>query len=794
MLKNYVKIALRNIRKNPGYSFINILGLAVGIAACVLIFRYISFELSYDKYHSKADRLYRVTLQTPQQQIALTPSIVSPVLQREFPEVESAVRIYAYGNYRPVVVQYEDRVFEESSFAAADSSLFDLFDFELLAGNARSALKRPGTIVVSNSMARKYFGDTNPIGKTLTITTTGTVEYEVTGVMKDIPNNSHFRFDIIASLETYRSWGQLSDTELQGSQFYTYIALQDGVDPTAVESKINTFVQQSLAESRPFELPLQPVTNIHLHSNIDHEIQPQGDFRYVLAAGITALLILIIACINYMNLATARSVRRSREVGIRKVMGSGRKELMGQFFGESAFLTFISLLVSLFLVELFAPGFFRLTGQTLPINFTDPLLLLLLAGIGILVTLLAGSYPALVLSSFQPSAVLMGGRTTTAGNTSLRKALVVFQFGISVFLIIGTLVVHNQVDYIQTKELGFNKENVVALTSYGEVENRFEAFRSELSQIPGIGQITMASHSPVEIGSGYKIDVDGINEDPDFVINGLRARPEFTDMFNIEIIAGDPISENNFSATNREENPEYAFLVNEKTAQVFGVEPEELIGRRTEVHDRIGTIVGVVDNFHFSSLHNEIEPLMIFPQDGFNKLLVKLTSSDIENALHSLEASWESFFPTIPFEYQFVDQQFDALYRSETQIGYIFTGFSLLAIFVACLGLFGLSSYMVEQRTREIGVRKVLGASLFNILGLFSMDFLKLVITGFLLAVPVAWFVMSDWLQNFAYRIDISYNIMLIAGGLTLLITVMTVSYQAVKAALLNPVESLRSE
>lgn len=792
MLKNYIKITLRNIRKNPGYSFINILGLAVGIAACVLIFRYISFELSYDKYHSKADDLYRVTLQTPQHQIALTPSIISPVLQREFPEVESAVRVYALGNYRPIILQHEDRVFEEQSFALADSSLFAIFDFPLISGNTNTALKRPYTLVLSERMAKKYFGNENPVGKTLLMN--GSREYEVTGVMQNIPENSHFQFDIIASLESRRNWGELSDTELRGSQFYTYVALREDADPKALESKMKTFIEQQLPDSRPFELPLQPVTDIHLHSNIDHEIQPQGDFRYVLSAGITALLILIIACINYMNLATARSVRRSREVGIRKVMGSGRRELMGQFFGESAFLTFISLLVALFLVELFAPGFFTLTGQSLPISFTDPTLLLLLAAIGIIVTLLAGSYPALVLSSFRPSTVLMGSRTTTAGNTSLRKALVVFQFGISVFLIIGTLIVHNQVDYIQSKELGFNKENVVALTAYNEVEQRFDAFRSELSQLPGIGKTTMASHSPVDIGSGYRIDVEGIDEDPDFTINGLRARPEFTDMFEIDIIAGEPITENNFLATNRSEDPEYAFLVNEKTAQIFGVEPEELIGRQTNVHGRIGTIVGVFENFHFSSLHNEIAPLMIFPQDGFNKLFVSLTSSDVENALHSLEASWESFFPTIPFEYQFVDQQFDALYRSETQIGHIFTGFSLLAIFVACLGLFGLSSYMVEQRTREIGVRKVLGASLANILKLFSLDFLKLVIIGFVMAVPIAWYIMSDWLQNFAYRINISYSIILLAGGLTLIIALLTVSYQAIKAATLNPVESLRSE
>jgi len=792
MIKNYIKITLRNIRKHPGYSFINILGLAIGIAVCVLIFRYVSYELSYDKYHSKSDRLYRVTLQTPQQNIALTPSIVSPLLQREFPEVEKAVRIYNYSSFRPVVIQHEENVFEEKSFAYADSSLFALFDFPLVYGNSETALQRPYTLVLSQKMARKYFGDANPVGKILRINNAR--DYEVTGVMEDIPANSHFRFDIIASLESRRGWSELSDTQLSGSQFHTYITLREGAASTSVENKINQYVKQIAPGSRPFELLLQPVTGIHLYSSVDHEIQPQGDIRYVWAAGITAVLILLIACINYMNLATARSVRRAREVGIRKVMGSGRRELMGQFFGESVFLTLIALVAAIFLVELLAPWFSRLTGQTYPIQYTDPLLLLMLVGTGIIVAFLSGSYPALILSSFQPSAVLSGTRITGAGNTSLRKALVVVQFGISVFLIIGTLVVNSQVDYIRSKELGFNKNNVVALTSYSEVEERFEAFKSELDRLPGVGQATMASHTPVEVSSGYKIDIEGIDEDPDLVLRGLRARPEFTEMFGIDVIAGRPLSEGDFISTNREENPEYAFLLNEKAAQIFEVEPDELIGRHTNVHGRTGRIVGIVEDFHFSSLHNEIEPLMIFPQDGFNKLMINITSSEVENALHALEAAWRDFFPAIPFEYQFIDQQFDALYRAETRVGYIFTAFSIMSIFVACLGLFGLSSYMVEQRTREIGVRKVLGASLVNILNLFSVDFLKLVAMGFVLAVPAGWYVMNNWLQNFAYRIDVHSGIIVMAGGITLVIAILTVSFQALKAATLNPVESLRSE
>jgi len=792
MIYNYFKIAVRNLLRSPGYSIINILGLAVGIAACVLIFQYISHQLSFDSYHAKSDRLYRVTLETPQQHIALTPSIISPVLQREFPEVESGFRIYNYSSFRSVVVRHEDRVFEEKSFAFADSSLFDLFDFPLLTGNIEKALNRPYTLVINQKMAKKYFGNENPLGKSLRINNAR--DYEVTGVMKNIPDNSHFNFDIIASLESRRSWSELSDTELQGAQFYTYISLQEGADPAAVESKINIYTKQLAPDSRPFKLPLQPVTDIHLHSGLDHEIQPQGDIRYVWAAGFTAVLILVIACINYMNLATARSARRSREVGIRKVIGSGRRELMGQFFGESAFLVFLSLLAALFLAELFNPWFSRLTGQSLLISFTDPELLFMLGGIGAVVSILAGSYPALVLSSFKPVSALSGSKTTGAGSITLRKILVVFQFIISVFLIIGTLVVHNQVDYIREKELGFKKNNVVALTSYNEVEQTFEAFRSELKQLSGIRDATLASHTPLDIGSGYKIDIEGVDEDPDLVIRGLRARPEFLEMFGIDIVAGRPLTESDFLSTNREENPEYAFLLNEKAAEIFELEPDELVGRYTNVHGRSGRIAGIVKNFHFTTLHNEIEPLMIFPQDGFNKLMVSITSNNVENSLSTLKASWNKFFPNIPFEYQFLDQQFDALYRAETRIGHIFTAFSLLAIFVACLGLFGLSAYMVEQRNREIGIRKVLGASLPSIVGLLSHDFVKLVIIGFVIAAPFAWYTMSRWLADFAYRIEIGAGVFILAGAAAILIALLTVSWQSIRAAMMNPVDSLRSE
>jgi putative ABC transport system permease protein len=792
MLKNYIKIAFRNVMKSPGYSAINILGLAVGITICVLIFRYISFELSYDRYHADADRLYRITLETASgREIALTPSIVSPLFQQEISEVEAAVRVYDYAVFRSVVLRNGDRVFEEKSFAYADSSIFSLFDFELLYGDPATALIRPYTVVLSSSTAAKYFGTENPVGKTITLNNAR--DLEVTGVMKDIPQNSHFRFDIIASLESRRNWGELSDSQLMGAQFYTYVKLRDDTNLQVVQAKVEEILQRYTADSFVNSIGFQPVTDIHLYSRADHEFQPQGDIRYVMAAGFTALLILLIACINYMNLATARSVRRSKEVGIRKVMGSDRQSIMKQFFGEAAFLTFIALIVALLLTELSSPWFADVIGRPLDAGISGLNLFMVIIAVGAAVTLFAGSYPALVLSSYNPAMVLAGGKKS-AGSAAFRKVLVVFQFSVSVFLIVGTLIVHSQIQFIQQRELGFKKDQVLSLTSYNDVENRFGLVETELSRIPGVSGITMGSHSPVEIGSGYNLSIEGMELDPNFGIRGLRARPGYLEIFNMNMREGRTLGENDFLAANRSENPEYAFIMNETATARIGLSPEEVIGRRITVNGRTGQVVGVVENFHFNSMSTEIEPLLIFPEDGFNRLFISLNTNDITGTVRDISVAWTRLFPQFPFEYEFVDQQFDRLYRSEIQIGSLFTAFSILAIFIACLGLFGLASYMVEQRSREVGIRKVLGASVTGILALFSLDFMKLVGLGFLIGVPAAWLVMSSWLQNFAYRTEIGTGILVLAGCITLLIALISVGYQAIKAALLNPAETMRNE
>lgn len=792
MFKNYIKIAFRNVMKSPGYSVINIMGLAVGITLCVLIFRFVSFELSYDRYHDDADRLYRVTLELAGgRAIALTPSIVSPLFQQEISEVEEAVRVYDYGAFRSVVLRNGDRVFEESSFAYADSSLFSLFDFELLYGDPATALVRPNTVVLSSRTASKYFGTENPVGRTISLN--NTTDLEVTGVMKEIPQNSHFRFDVIASLESRRNWGELNDTQLRGAQFYTYVKLREDANLQVVQSRVEEILSRYVEGSFVTTLRFQPVTDIHLYSNVDHEFQPQGDIRYVMAAGFTALLILLIACINYMNLATARSARRSKEVGIRKVMGSDRQTIMKQFFGEAAFLTFVALIISLLLTELSTPWFASLIGRPLDAGISGLNLLMVIIAIGAAVTLFAGSYPALVLSSYNPAMVLSGGKQS-AGSAAFRKVLVVFQFSVSVFLIVGTLIVHNQIHFIQQRELGFNKDQVLSLTSYSEIESRFDLVEAELGRIPGVSGITMGSHSPVEIGSGYSLSVEGLELDPNFGARGLRARPGYLELFGMTMAEGRTLSDNDFMAANRSDNPEYSFIMNQTAAERIGLSPEEVIGRRLTVNGRTGPVVGVVEDFHFNSMSTEIEPLLIFPEDGFNRFFISLNTSDYRGTIRDISTAWSQLFPQFPFEYEFVDQQFDRLYRSEMQIGNLFTAFSILAIFIACLGLFGLASYMVEQRSREVGIRKVLGASVSGILALFSFDFMKLVGIGFLIGVPVAWFVMSNWLQNFAYRTDMGADILVIAGLITLIIALVSVGYQAVKAALLNPAETMRNE
>jgi putative ABC transport system permease protein len=791
MLQNYLKVAWRNLFKNKSYTFINILGLAVSIAVCVMIFSFVSHEFSYDTFHEKSDRTYRVTLSLDQNDIALSPSMVFPTMRQRYPSVETGVRVYAAGRSSPAVVSYEDNVFEEEKFAYADSTFLDVFSFELLNGNRETALNRPNTVVISKAMAGKYFGDINPIGETITLNNERT--FEVTGVMQNMPDNSHITMDFICSLSTLSSWSELQDNELRGAQFYTYLVLQENALAEEFSTKVNDYFQDLYPGNMDISMGLQPLTDIHLYSDLESEIQPQGDIAYVWAASAIALLILIIACINYMNLATARSARRSQEVGIRKVLGSSRKRLVMQFYGESALITLLAMGCSVLLIELFSPWFNQLVGQQINIAFTSPFTLSILAGTGLLITLMAGSYPAILLSSFSPVAVLKGSQSKSR-SSYLRKGLVVFQFAMSVILIIGTLVIYQQIDFVQQKELGHQKENVLVLTSYSEVERRFDTFKSLLQRRSGIEQATMVSETPTNIGGGYTIQVDGIPNSDRNVIAGLRADHHFTKTLDIPIKVGRSFNKSDYEQTNSEEEPSYSFLINESMVDYLRDPAEELIGRRTELNGRVGTITGVVENFHFAPLHKSINPLVIFPEDGFNKMLVRFSTTDIQKVLSETQEVWGNLFPQYPMKYQFLDQEYEALYQQETRAGNMFGQFAFLAIFIACLGLLGLSAYTAEQRTKEIGVRKVLGASVSQLVLLMSKDFTKLVLVAIAIGIPAGWWVMSTWLQDYSYRIDLQIWHFAAAGGISLLIAWITVSWQALKAATVNPVQSLRSE
>lgn len=793
MIKNYFKITLRNIKKNPGYSFINILGLAAGISVCMLIFQYVSYELSYDEYHTKSDRIYRITLDHPRAHIGMTPSMLSPTLQQRFPEVETGVRLFDVGRFQPLVVRYENEVFEEQKVVYVDSTLFQVFDFELSSGNPNTALTQPNTVVLTHETALKYFGEVNPIGKNLEINER---DYEVTGVMKNIPGNSHFQYDFFISLITRSSWSELSDDTWRSANFYTYIVIDSQNSIANLKQKTDEYISEHFSEDEfvaSLDIVFEPLTDIHLYSQVVEDISPQGDIRYVLAASAIAILILIIACINYMNLATARSARRSREVGIRKVLGSNRGSLIGQFYGESAFLTMIAIAFTVLLIELFLPWFNQITGLAVIVDYASFQFWGVMLGIGIVVTVVAGSYPALMLSSFNPSTVLKG--TGTAGGSSgLRKFLVVFQFSASIFLIICTLVIYRQINFIQDKELGYKQDNVLVLTAYSDVEQRFDALQSELMQLPDVEGVAMTSETPVSIRAGYVPDIEGLEEGPNFIVNAIRVTPGFTSALGIDIVAGRTFTDGDYTRAKQTENREYAILVNEETADHFGLNPEELVGRHASIGGESGPIVGVIKNFHFSSLHRSIEPLFIFPRGSFNKLLISFNSADVRKTLDDSRSIWNGMFPQYPFEYEFLDQEYNALYQQETRAGNIFTSFAVLAVIIACLGLIGLASYMVEQRTREIGVRKVLGATPIQVLTLFSKDFLILILLGFLISVPAAWYVMTDWLQNFAYRIEIQLGIVLLAGLITVLFALITISFQSIKAARLDPVDSLRSE
>ena len=793
MFKNYLKIALRNMQRQKAYSILNIAGLTLGMTCCILLLLYIQFELSYDQYHENADRIYRVIREGK----AFTPAPLGPKLMTDLPEVAYATRFIKRDD---ILISHLNNHFLEDNFYWADPEMFNIFTIPLIRGNPQTALLDPFSILLSARMAKKYFNDADPIGKNLTVEDGS--EFIVSGIFSNIPDNSHFTMDFIAPYKTYFQITGNDITHWFRNFTYTYFLLRKGVNPEDLERKFPSVIDSYLFKNLPVEIKnqlqepyprifyTQPLTKIHLHSHLRQEISANNDIKYIFLFASIAILILIIACINYINLATARASQRAKEVGIRKVTGAQRKQLMCQFFSESILLTIMALIISLMIVQLALPAFNNLVDRPLVFNpISNPNLFLGLVVLTLLVGLFAGSYPALSISGFKPITVLKGAFSRTSTGLTLRNILVVAQFAITIFLIISTLIIRNQLNFVKNFDVGYRKEQIITLpVRGGEIHREIAAIKSELMQYPAVLAVSTSARLPNHIDTFTTADWPGRNPDLRFTINYNTADYDFIDLFDIEIVDG-----RNFSKAFPSDE-KGVFLINE--AAVKAAQLESPVGRDF-IHWRgnTGKIVGVMKDFHLHSLHNPIEPLYIFldPQD-FSYISIKIKSSDIPATIAHVKSVINKFSPNYPLEYAFFDDIFEQAYHSEQQMVTIFSSFAILAIIIACMGLFGLVSYAVEQRIKEFGIRKVLGASVSGIFLLLLKEFFKWILISNIIAWPIAFLYSQKWLQNFAYRIHITIGSFLLAALAALTIALLTVSWQAIRAATANPVEALRYE
>lgn len=807
MFFNYLKIAARNLLKYKFISFINLFGLTVGLACCLLILTYIINELSYDKYHDKADRIYRVTrvFNNPENgDVSLHLGTVAPpfapLLANDFKEIESVTRFLQNG---VTPFRYGDKLFNEQDPYWADSNFFDFFNMEVVRGNPEKALTDPYCVMLSEKVAKKYFGNEDPLNKVIRMNNQS--DFKVTGVFKELPANSHFHPELMLSFSTLRDTAIYGEENLRSNwgnnSFFTYILLPEGYDIKKLEAQLPAFIDRHVESGPKFKasqwtsLPLQKLTDIHLRSHLDAEAEENGDIRRVYIFSAIALFILLIACINYMNLSTARSALRAREIGVRKVVGAERKSIIFQFLTESVLICWLAIILAFVLTWTLLPFLGKLSGQDLSIDILLRWQILVpLLVIPFIVGIISGLYPAIFMSSFQPVRVLKGLFRAGGSNISFRKVLVTAQFAISIILIVCTAVVFKQMRYMQNKALGFDRDHLVTIPYTNALNDRFDGFRTELMANGSVRNVGRSSRIP----TGRLLDAMGTqikrgdtmtpaNVDIKFV----AADKDFISTYGIKIVAGRGFS-GNFDADTS------AFLINQAAASVLGFKNvQDAVGLQMEYGDRRGTLVGVFNDFHFESMHQKILPLVLLvPRTSFNygNISVKVAGNNIAGALQHIENTWQKFLPDVPYQYTFLDENFERLYRSEQREKSIFTIFSFIAIFIACLGLLGLSAFAISQRVKEIGIRKVLGANTSTIVALLSKDFMKLVIISAVIAFPVAWWAMNNWLQDFAYRITIPWWIFLVAGVIAAVIALLTISTQAIKAAISNPVKSLRTE
>ncbi len=808
MIYNYLKIAIRNLKKYRFISFINIFGLTIGLTCCFLILNYIIHETSYDKYQPNADRVYRVTrsFNNPETGASsLNLSTVAPpfgpLLQNDFREIESMTRLLSNGQ---TAIRYEEKMFNEDDVYFADDKFFEFFKVDVLKGNPANALKDPYSIMLTDKMASKYFGKDDPMNKVLRLNFGQYFDFKVTGIYKPLPSNTHFHPQMMLSFNT------LNDTLIYGAEnlrtnfgnnsFFTYIRLPNLYDPKKMETQFPAFINRHMPQGGKFkpsqgtQLALQKLTDIHLRSHTDYEAEENGDIKRVYIFSAIALFILLIACINYMNLSTARSTLRAREIGIRKVVGAQRKEIMAQFLSESILVAWIAMLLAFALTWVLLPWLNKISGQELNMqtllkwNIILPVIL-----VPFIVGLVSGIYPALFMSSFQPVKTLKGFLKVGGGNISFRKVLVTLQFAIGIILIICTGVVFSQMRYMQTKSLGFDKEQIVNIPYSTELNESYDAFRTALLSNSNIKNAGRSSRIPTgrlldAMGSRMK---SGDTMAPVTVdIKYVSADQEFLPTYGVKMVAGRGFSKDFSTDTS-------GFLINEAAAGVLGFKQSgDAIGKDFGYGRRNGKVIGVFNDFHFESLHQRIVPLVIFvprTPNGYGGISMKISGS-VPAALAHIETTWKKFLPETPYQYNFLDENFARLYQAEERQKTLFSIFSGLAIFIACLGLLGLSAFTISQRFKEIGIRKVLGANISTIIYMLSADFMKLVVIASFIAFLAAGFAMKTWLEDFAYRISMPWWVFIAAGIIASLVALLTISFQALKAATANPVKSLRSE
>jgi putative ABC transport system permease protein len=783
MLKNYLKIAIRHLIKNKSYTFINIMGLGVGLAACLVIGLWVSYELSYDDYHENSEQIYRVL----NGDAAATPPTLAPVFTNDYPELAKEV-IRFWPIKSPSDIVYEDKRFAEINITFTDPSIFDVFSHPLILGDKETALSSSHSIVLSESMAEKYFGRENPLGKTMNM---WGQNLEVSGVFEDVPLNSHHRYDFLVPIELLHTFMGNMMENWTWSGFYTYMLLPEKVQPTQVETAIASIFDKYTEEDFPAP-QLQPLNEIYFES-AEKDIAETGNFSYVFILASIAIIVLVVACVNFMNLSTAYSTMRKKEVGMRKTLGAQRNQLIGQFLGEAILLSLLALSLALILVEISLPFFSNFTGKPLSIPYEHEWMAILgFIGLALFVGTLAGSYPAFFLSRFHPIKALKNTTGMASSGGALRKGLVVFQFVISIFLIIAALTVYSQLNFMQEKNLGFTDEQVIITGA----EN-YQTLKTEIEKIPGVKQVSAAQSVPGQRFPYYPIRTADMPPDSLPTMRTLQVNPGFMETLGMEMTMGRSFDEK------IQTDASQAFVLNQAAVNYLGW--KDPIGKELSWYNfsedgssfevaKQGQVIGVVDDFNYSSLHNPVEPLVIHVSRDINMAVIKLQTENTGETIAQIKETWSSVSPGNYFWHYFLEDELDRQYGAEEKLGQVFGGLTLLALFIACLGLLGLTAFSTRQRTKEIGIRKVLGASVATIVALLSKDFIKLVVIGFVIAIPIAWYAMNQWLADFAYRIEIGPGIFIMAGGAALVIALLTVSWQSIKAAVSNPVESLRSE